>query len=82
MLGNRIRRRKQVHNGPEWSVETETENTSEEAAAGGSTIRIVSTQGNCSPNYIKVQGPGFSLSEKGATNMEREKIRINTVLLD
>jgi len=82
LLGNRIRRRKQIHNGPEWSVETETENTSEEAAAGSSTIRIVSTQGNCSPNYIKVQGPGFSLSEKGGTNIEKEKTRLNPVVLD
>ena len=32
--------------------------------------------------YIRDNGSRFSLSEKGATNMEREKIRINFVLLD
>ena len=67
----------------DWSPGTkETENTSEEAAASGSTVRIVSTQGNCSPNYIKVWDPGFSLSEKGVTNIEKEKTRLNPVVLD
>ena len=89
-MGGRIRKRKQIHNGPEWSVVPRTGALAPRKLKTPLVRRQqravaklgLSPQGNCPPNYIKVRGPGFSLSEKGVTNIEKQKTRLNPVVLD